>query len=393
MQLSSRYQQLPEYTFDRLRVLLGDSAPYTNRVIDMSMGEPNHEFPRFITDEILNSVQQFGKYPPRNGTRDLRNAITNWLQRRYKVELDPEKNIIATNGSREGLFNACVALCPDAQNGKHVRVLIPNPFYQVYAGAAVAANAIPKYINAIEETDYLPDFGALSKNDWDTISIVYLCSPSNPQGSIASLNFLKNLMNLAAEHDFVVFSDECYSEIYRELPPPSMLQTLSEEGIDTERMLVFNSLSKRSNLPGLRVGFMAGGPRIITQLKKYRSYSDPGIPIPVQNVATKLWADEDHVVQSRQRYRVKYQLSDQILGNLNGYSPPQGGFFLWIKVPDGEKVTLELWQNKGIKVIPGAYFSRVVNGINPGTEFIRVALVADEPELKVGLQGLKEVLQ
>ena len=393
MQFSCKYEKLPEYTFDRLRGLLGDISPGGDRVIDMSIGEPRHEFPHFIAEEIQKSLQQFGKYPPKDGIEELFHSIANWIQFKFDLPIDPRQNLVLTNGSKEGLFNACIAFCPNSLGAKKSKVVIPNPFYQVYAGAAIAANGDPWFVSATEENNHFPDFHNVSSSELDQVSIVYLCSPSNPQGSIAGLDYIKDLMELSRKHDFIVFSDECYSEIYRNQPPPSLLHTVTDHPENFDRMLVFNSLSKRSNLPGIRSGFVAGGAKIVSHLKKYRSYSDPGVSIPLQKASARVWADETHVETSRVRYQKKYQLCDRFLSSLEGYHAPQGGIFLWIRVPDGEKATLKLWSERGIKVVPGAYFSKEVDGFNPGEGFIRAAIVANETELEVGLKGLKDALQ
>ena len=386
-----RYDRLPAYTFDRLRDLLGSSPP-GGAVVDMSVGEPRHEFPQFVREEIFSSADLFGRYPPKDGEPVLLDAIAAWLKHRYGVTVEPRKNILVASGSREALFNACVALCPQTKHDRPARVLIPNPFYQVYAGAAVAANAVPQYVNATRETGFLPDFASIPEPVLDDTAIVYVCSPSNPQGAVASLTYLKNLMQLAQRHDFLVFADECYSEIYSDVPPPGILETSKASDIDVDRMLSFNSLSKRSNVPGMRMGFVAGGSRPISHLKKYRSYSDPGVPVPLQIAAAGLWADEKHVRVSRQKYQSKYRLCDDMLGHLSGYSRPLAGFFLWLDVGDGEAAALDLWQNKGIKVVPGTYFGSNANGTNPGSAYVRAALVAEEDELAVGLECLRELM-
>lgn len=391
MELPGRFSQLPEYTFDRLRLLLKNSTPGGD-IIDMSIGGPRHEFPDWIKDEISGSISQFGRYPPKNGTNDLLGSISNWYKNRYNVTIDPNENIAVVNGTREALFNACIAFCPEGKLGKKSKVLIPNPFYQVYVGAALAANAEPVFVDAEKDNNFLPDFENLSSQVLDDVSIVYLCSPSNPQGSVASREYLKKLLQLAHEHDFLVFSDECYSEIYRNSPPPSMIEIQSGYEDDPNRKIIFNSLSKRSNLPGLRTGFMVGGENLISHFKKYRSYSDPAVPIPLQAVATRLLKDESHVIASRELYQRKYALADQLFEGFEGYTPPEAGFFLWLDVGDGEEMTMRLWLEKGVKVVPGAYFSFEVQGRTPGTNFIRVAMVAGEQELEKGLAGIRELM-
>ncbi len=392
MHLPGRFSQLPEYTFDRLRTLLGSNSP-GGEVIDMSVGGPRHEFPPWIMDEITLSSHQFSQYPPKNGTSELLASIANWYKARYDIEIDPDKNISVVNGTREALFNACIAFCPEELHGKKPRVLLPNPFYQVYVGAALAAHAEPLFVDAPKENNFLPDFTKIPPETLDGVAIVYLCSPSNPQGSVASRDYLKDLLRLAHKHDFLIFSDECYSEIYRHNAPPGMIEIKSGFEDDLSHKIMFNSLSKRSNLPGLRTGFMVGGAQLIEHFKKYRSYSDPAVPIPLQKVAARLLRDEKHVIASRERYQRKYALADQIFDQHEGYNPPEAGFFLWLDVGDGEQMAKRLWLEKGVKVVPGAYFSFGAEGETPGERYIRVAMVADEQELEQGLNAIGDMMR
>ena len=391
MDLPGRFSQLPEYTFDRLRLLLNNTTPGGD-VIDMSVGGPRHDFPDWIMAEIAGNISQFGKYPPKNGTSDLLLAISGWYKNRYGVAIDPNKNVAVVNGSREALFNACIALCPEEKTGRKAKVLIPNPFYQVYVGAALAANADPVFVDADKKNNFLPDLDRLSSRILAEISIVYLCTPSNPQGSVASREYLEKLLNLAHQHDFLVFSDECYSEIYRASPPPGMIEIQTGFAGDLNRKIIFNSLSKRSNLPGLRTGFMVGGEKLISHFKKYRSYSDPAVPIPLQAVAARLLQDESHVIASRERYQRKYVLADKIFAGVAGYTPPEAGFFLWLDVGDGKEMTMRLWQEKGIKVVPGTYFCFEDQGKGSGDRYIRVAMVAEEEELAMGLAAIRSLM-
>ncbi|MCY4183868.1 MAG: aminotransferase class I/II-fold pyridoxal phosphate-dependent enzyme [Rhodobacteraceae bacterium] len=391
MDIPGRFSQLPDYTFDRLRLLIGNTPP-GDKIIDMSIGAPRHAFPQWIMEEITGLVDQFGKYPPKNGTSGLLQSISSWYRSRYGATIDPDENISVVNGTREALFNACIALCPEHKKGKKSKVLIPNPFYQVYVGAALAANAEPVFLDAEKSNNFLPDFERLSHRALDEVAIVYLCSPSNPQGSVASREYMENLLKLAHRHDFLVFSDECYSEIYRSKPPPSMIEASSGIEGDLDRMMIFNSLSKRSNLPGLRAGFMVGGEKLISHFKKYRSYSDPAVPIPLQAVATRLLEDESHVSASREQYQAKYKLADRIFDGFEGYNPPEAGFFLWLDVEDGEQITRRLWKQRGVKVVPGSYFSFEDRGLNPGKRFIRVAMVAGQEELETGLASIRELI-
>jgi len=392
MQFPKRFSDLPEYAFPRLRALLADH-PAGGPEIAMSIGEPKHPFPDFVVDIIAKNAADFGRYPPNDGTPELRVAISDWLLRRYGVKRDSDTDIIALNGTREGLFNACIALCPEEKSGRIPNVLIPNPFYQVYAVAAATANAHPVFVPASKNDGFLPNFNALDADVLDDTAIAYLCSPSNPQGAVASSDYWANLIRLAEKHDFRIFADECYSEIYRDTPPPGALEIADKIGADQERVLSFHSLSKRSNLPGLRSGFAAGGPDTIASLKQLRAYAGAPLPLPLQRAAEAVWADEAHVAASRALYQKKYQIADQIFSGVAGYVPPEAGFFLWLPVDDGEVATIRIWSETGVKVLPGAYLSRGDGtGVNPGQNYIRVALVAPIDELQRGLQAIRNCI-
>jgi aspartate/methionine/tyrosine aminotransferase len=359
----------------------------------MSIGEPRHPFPDWVGGVIADHVHEFGKYPPNEGTPELLNAIAGWIARRYGVQVALDRQIMALNGTREGLFNAALALCPETTRfGQQPVVLMPNPFYQVYAVAALAVGAEPVYVPATAATGYLPDYFSLAPDLLDRVEIAYLCSPSNPQGAVASREYLAALVELAEMHDFKVFADECYSEIYREAAPVGALQVATEMGASPERVVIFHSLSKRSNLPGLRSGFVAGGPESIARIKQLRNYAGAPLPLPLMRAAEKLWSDETHVTANRALYREKFELTDRIFDGAQGYVSPQAGFFLWLPVEDGEAATLKLWQDTGVRVLPGAYLSRDVEGENPGNGYIRVALVAPKEELQGGLTRLRNCL-
>lgn len=391
MTYPERFSNLPEYAFPRLRGLLDAHAPGGD-VLHMTIGEPRHAFPPWIVDIISKNAEGFGKYPPNEGTPELRQAIADWISGRYGVAMDPATQIMALNGTREGLFNACLALCPETIMGKTPVVLTPNPFYQVYAVAALAAGAKPVYVPARLGNGFLPDFGALSRDVLDRTAIAYVCSPSNPQGAVADHDYWVELIGLAEKHDFTIFADECYSEIYRDTPPVGAIGVAAKLGADPERVVIFHSLSKRSNLPGLRSGFVASGPQNLRRIQQLRNYAGAPLPLPLQRVAEAVWADEDHVIENRALYREKYDIADQVFGGVAGYDSPQAGFFLWLPVEDGEKAALRLWRETGVRVLPGAYLSRDVAGLNPGTRFIRVAMVAPKEEMARGLNLIRECL-
>ena len=391
MTFPERFSNLPEYAFPRLRRLLDGHGP-GGAPVHMSIGEPQHAFPPWIGGIIAQHAQEFGKYPPNDGTEALRDAISDWLLRRYGVRLDAETQITVVNGTREGLFNAAFALCPEEKAGARPAILMPNPFYQVYAVAALAVSAAPVYVAATEANGFLPDYAALPPELLDRTAIAYLCSPSNPQGAVADQSYWADLLRLAEKHDFRIFADECYSEVYRGTPPPGALEAARAVGADPERVIVFHSLSKRSNLPGLRSGFTAGGPESLRRIKQLRAYAGAPLPLPLQRVAEKVWADEVHVEESRALYGRKYAIADEIFGALPGYHPPQAGFFLWLPVENDEAAALKLWRETGVRVLPGGYLAREVNGDNPGAGHIRVAMVAPEQEMRHGLIRLRDCL-
>jgi len=322
----------------------------------------------------------------------LLEATTDWVARRYGVTLDPATRVMALNGTREGLYNAMMALCPETKRGGKPIVLVPNPFYQVYMVAALSVGTEPIFLNATQVTGHLPDFDAVAPEVLDRVGVVYLCSPSNPQGAVATRDYWSNLIRLAEKHDFRIFADECYSEIYRDAPPVGVLQVAQELGADPERIVAFHSLSKRSNLPGLRSGFVAAGPESIRQMKQLRNYAGSPLPMPLQHAAAAVWADEDHVIENRRLYGEKYEVADEIFGNLPGYHSPEAGFFLWLPVEDGEAATLRLWQETGVRVLPGAYLGQEAGGENPGKGYIRAAMVAPKDEMAHGLTRLRDCL-
>ena len=384
-----RFSNLPDYAFPRLRKLLSDVTPGPDPVV-MTIGEPRHGIPDFVAPVLARTVDELGKYPPNDGTPQLLAAISGWIGSRHGIEVGPDR-ITALNGTREGLFNAALALCPEAKNGAQPAVLIPNPFYQVYAVAAAAVGARPVFVNATAATGHLPDFAALDPAVLDAAAICYLCSPANPQGAVAGRNYLERLIELAERHDFLVFADECYSEIWRDAPPPGALAVAEAMGL-AHRVMMFNSLSKRSNLPGLRSGFAAGSAEAIARFRVLRSYSGAPIPLPHQRVSEAAWADEDHVTANRALYQEKYAIADRIFGNVPGYLPPAGGFFLWLPVDDGEAAARRLWAQAGVQVLPGAYLSRDTDAGNPGRGYIRVALVGPAAETADALTRIRDTL-
>ncbi|MEQ1888622.1 MAG: aminotransferase class I/II-fold pyridoxal phosphate-dependent enzyme [Alphaproteobacteria bacterium] len=389
---------LPENAFPRLARLIAGVPPggRGNMPILMSLGEPQHPIPEFI-GEILNArLSEYGKYPPIQGSDNFRAAVAAWLNRRYGLHRHPvnsEAHILPLNGTREGLFSIAFVVTPPLKSGRQPAVIMPNPFYQCYAGAALAAGAEPVYLDAARANGFLPDLDALSPDLLARTALFYLCSPANPQGSVAGLDYLKRLVELARKHDFLLALDECYSEIYTRLAPPGGLQAAGELAADGAaepfaNVLVFHSLSKRSNLPGLRSGFVAGDTRVIARFRNFRAYIGPANPLPADAAAAAAWSDEAHVVENRRLYAQKFDAADEILADLFGYTRPAGGFFLWLDVGDGEAAALKLWRDAGVKVLPGKYLARGT----VGDAYIRVALVGALDETIEGLRRIRRVL-
>lgn len=391
MMYSERFSNLPAHVWPRLRALL-DGHEGGGTPIHMTIGEPKHAFPAWVTDEITKHAEGFNKYPPNDGSPELRGAIAAWIARRYGVEMDPDSEVMALNGTREGLYNAVIALCPPTKNGETSAILMPNPFYQVYMIGAISGAAEPIMVPATAETGHLPDFASLPEDVLRRTTAAYLCSPANPQGVVASRDYWAELIALAEKYDFLIFADECYSEIYRDTPPTGALEVVKELGTDRNRVVIFHSLSKRSNLPGLRSGFAASGPETMREIKQLRNYAGAPLPLPLQQAAAAVWADEAHVKENRALYQEKYAIADRIFGNVPGYASPEAGFFLWLPVEDDEAAALRLWRETGVRVLPGSYLAQNVAGTNPGQDYIRVALVAPKDETTRGLEAIRDCL-
>lgn len=392
-----RYESLPEYAFPRLRALLGDVPPGADP-IDMSIGEPRHPFPAFVGTILSDAQAGYGRYPPPAGTPEFRSACTDWLTRRYHLppgQIEPELHIMALNGTREGLFAAPQALTgAKTEGGQRPVILIPNPFYQCYAAAALAVGAEPVFLDATPDTGHLPDFWSLPSDLLARTAAVYLCSPANPQGVAADRGYWTSLMELAQRFDFAVLADECYTEIYDKVPPVGILEATAQTNPQMRRILSFHSLSKRSNLPGLRSGFVVGDRALISRLIKLKSYGGAPSPLPVLAAAAKTWQDDAHVEENRRRYRAKIDLAADRLKGRFGFFRPPGGFFLWLEMTEtgltGEEAALELWRGAGLRTLPGAYLARNAGQGNPGADYIRIALVDGEDTIAKALDRLVE---
>ncbi len=369
--------------FARLRALLEGLAP-GRPPIDMTIGEPRHGLPDIVAGHLDGAVAGFGKYPPSNGIPQLREAIARWLERRYPVlegSIDPDRHVLPLNGSREGLFSAI--FIATARKGGLTRpaVLMPNPFYQAYYAAALAAGAEPVLLPATQATGHLPDLDAIPTGILNRTVAFYLATPANPQGVVASQAYLERLVGLARHYGFMLFLDECYSEIYRADPPPGGLAAALDPADGFPFVVAFNSLSKRSNAPGLRSGFIAGDAGFIADYARFRNVACPQLPLPVQHVSAALWDEETHVEASRALYASKFALASELLSAAENFFLPGGGFFLWLdanRLGGGEAAAKTFWKDYGVRVLPGAYLAQPDSeGGNPGLRYVRVALVDD----------------
>jgi N-succinyldiaminopimelate aminotransferase len=381
--------------FVRLTALIAGIEP-GKPVINLSVGEPQHPIPNFVGPALDAHLADFGRYPANKGIEPFRRAVADWLGRRYKLAraVDPENEVLVLNGTREGLFLAAIAAKRwVTRRAGRPAVLIPNPFYAAYAAGALAADCEPVYLPATRESGFLPDLDALDEALLARSIACYIASPSNPQGAVADRAYLERLANLARRFGFLVFADECYCEIYSDEAPAGMLEA---GGPDFANVVVFHSLSKRSNLPGLRVGFAAGDRRFLAPYLELRNIAAPQVPTPAQHVAIAAYGDEAHVEENRKLYSAKFDLADQIVGGRYGYERPAGGFFLWLdisKYGGSEMVTKKLWAKAGVRVVPGSYLAREQNdGSNPGEGYIRVAMVQDKEATAEALHRLVAVL-
>ena len=381
--------------FVRLAELIADTTP-GKPVIDLGVGEPKHGVPAFVATVMAAHINEFGRYPRNEGTPQFRHAVAEWAARRYKLGRvpDPNREVLVLSGSREGLFLGAIAARRHVANRSgRPAILIPNPFYAAYSAGAVASDSEIVYLPAKRETGFLPDLDALDGALLRRTVAMFLASPSNPQGAVADLTYLQRVTAMARRYGFLLFSDECYSEIYTQSAPPGVLQAAGEQ---FENVVLFQSLSKRSNLPGLRIGFVMGDRRFIAQFLELRSVAAPQVPIPSQEVAIAAYRDELHVDANRDLYREKFDLADQIIGDRYGYRRPAGGFFLWLDVSalgGSEVVAAKLWREAGVRVLPGRYAARDQDdGSNPGADYIRVAMVHDKETTAEALHRIIAVL-
>src|SRR4051812_23792771 len=379
--------------FARVTELL---APYQpgKPLIMLSLGEPQHPIPAFVGPVLAKSLADFGRYPLAKGIEPFRRAAANWLGARFRLPrpLDPDTEVLVLNGSREGLFFAAITAARLAGKPRPA-ILMPNPFYPAYGAGARAAGCEQIYLPTTRGNGFLPDLDTLDEATLKRTVAFYIASPANPQGAVASPEYFARLKRLADRYGFVVLSDECYSEIYTRQAPGSMLEAA---GPDYDNVVAFQSLSKRSNLPGMRVGFAAGDRNFLAAFHELRNVAAPQVPVPLQQVAVAAYSDESHVEENRRLYRMKFDLADQILGNRYGYHRPAGGFCVWLDVSahgGDEAATVKLYKDAGVRVVPGSYLARrQQDGSNPGAGYIRVAMVQDSETTAEALHRLVDIL-
>ena len=377
--MNPRLEQLHPYPFQKLRELFAGVAPNPEfPPINLSIGEPKHPTPQFIKDALIAGLGGLANYPITQGSDALRASIADWARRRYGVALDPATQVLPVNGSREALFAFAQACVDSSRHGRRV-VVSPNPFYQIYEGAALLAGARPFFLNTLPENDFRMDFSHVPEDLWEQVNLVYVCSPSNPTGRVMSLADWKKLFDLSDRHGFVIAADECYSEIYfhEGAPPLGALTAAQQLGRGFERLAVFNSLSKRSNVAGLRSGMVAGDAEIMKKFLLYRTYHGSAMSPAVQAASIAAWNDEAHVVENRRQYAAKFAAVMPLLKDHLKFDTPDAAFYLWAKVPGDDDATFarELYRTRHVTVLPGSFLAREAAGTNPGHGFVRIALV------------------
>ncbi len=408
--MNSRLAQLHPYPFQKLRELFAGVTPDAQLApINLSIGEPKHPTPEFIKQAITQNMAGLASYPLTNGSDVLRKSLAAWCGRRYGVELDPASEVLPVNGSREALFSFAQAVIDPSKHKK--RVVSPNPFYQIYEGAALLAGATPYYLNTTPENGCRMDWESVPEDLWETVQLVYVCSPGNPTGKVMSLEDWKTIFDLADQYNFVIASDECYSEIYFDVAPspqPSptrgegaasaplgALTAAKQLGRGHKNLVVFNSLSKRSNVPGLRSGLVAGDAEVLKKFLLYRTYHGSAMSPMVQAVSAIAWDDEAHVIENRRQYAAKFAAVQPMLAKVLEAPMPDAAFYLWAKVPDGDDTAFarELYRSQHVTVLPGSFLAREAKGVNPGKGFVRIALVDGLTQCEEAAQRISNFLR
>ena len=399
-------QQLQPYPFERLKALFSSVTPAQNlRAISLGIGEPKHPTPEWLKDHLLAAFSALATYPPTAGDLNFRQACSNWLKGRYKLELNPATQILPVNGSREALFAiAQTVVNPKGHLNAKVQlhnampyVVCPNPFYQIYEGAAILAGAQPYYVPSLESKNFAMDWQSVPADVWAQTQLLFVCSPGNPTGAVVPLSEWQTLFELSDRYGFVIASDECYSEIYfrPEAPLGSLEASKALGRPDFKNLIAFTSLSKRSNMPGLRSGFVAGDSAIVQKFLLYRTYHGSAMSGMVQQASIAAWSDEAHVVENRLKYQRKFAAVTPLLQSVLELALPDAGFYLWAKVPGGddEDFARELLRQYNVTVLPGSYLAREVDGHNPGRGRIRMALVAETDECLEAAQRIVDFTQ
>ena len=387
--------QLQPYPFEKLQSLKNGITPAVEKSpISLSIGEPKHTPPAFVLESLNKNIGRVVNYPSTKGLPELRQAIAEWLARRFKLNaagIDSETQVLPVNGTREALF-AFVQACVDTR--KTAKVLMPNPFYQIYEGAAYLAGAEPVFLNCSRETHYQPNYAEIDEQTWKDCQLLFICTPGNPTGAVMSNQQLVELIELADKYDFIIASDECYSELYFDEanPPQGLLQACASMGRDDyARCIVFHSLSKRSNLPGLRSGFVAGDQALLSPFLQYRTYHGCAMPIQTQLASICAWQDEQHVIENRSLYRKKFERVLSILDGCLDVGMPDASFYLWPTTPINEELfTQKLFAEQNVTVLPGTFLARPSGGVNPGSNRVRMALVASLEECEQAATRIRE---
>lgn len=395
--MNSDLNQLHPYPFEKIRTLLKGVVPAQQSAVSLAIGEPKHPTPEFIHQAVVEHLKGLASYPATKGELQLRQAISTWLTQRFQLpanSIDPEHQVLPVNGTREALFAFAQAII---ERKDRPAVLMPNPFYQIYEGAAFLAGAEPVYLNCTEEQGFIPDFDTVPAELWQRCQLLYICTPGNPTGAVMSIAQLQKLINLAQQYKFVIASDECYSELYfdENAPPVGLLQAAAQMGNSTyKHCVVFHSLSKRSNAPGMRSGFIAGDTEILAKFLLYRTYHGCAMPPPFQAASTVAWQDETHVRANRDQYRAKFAAVLEILKPVMDVNRPDAGFYLWPVTPmDDQAFTKELVARANVHIVPGSYLSRETAAGNPGRNRVRMALVATQAECIEAAQRIRHVIE
>ena len=384
--MNSNLQLLHPYPFEKLKQLkAGIEPPADLSHIALSIGEPKHPAPEFVKQRLRDSIDKFALYPTTSGSLELRKSIGHWLEQRFSLpdqSVDPERNVLPVAGTREALFAFTQAVIDSSDSGPIV--VSPNPFYQIYEGAALLAGAELHYLNCESELGFIPNLNQMPEDVWRRCQLLQICSPGNPTGAVMSLAQYQQAMELADKYDFILSSDECYSEVYldEQKPPLGLLDACQQLGRhDFRRCVVFHSLSKRSNLPGLRSGFIAGDGELLKDFLKYRTYHGCAMSLPVQEASIAAWGDETHVLENRALYREKFAAVTEILRSKLEFTEPNASFYLWPKTPiDDAEFARGLFAQQNVTILPGQYLSRSTDNGNPGQNRVRMALVADIKE-------------